>query len=70
LAGSLLACMTRYDRRLARQLGFAVLLKLALLAFLWWVFVRPFHVDASPERVAERIGSAPLLEAAKPGAPR
>jgi hypothetical protein len=62
--------MTRYDRHLARQLGFALLLKLAFLAVLWWIFVRPFHFDVSPERLAQRLGSGPSLEGAKPGVPR
>jgi hypothetical protein len=49
--------MTRLDRHLARQLALALAIKLALLAALWWVFVRPVHVDVSAERLAAQIGA-------------
>jgi hypothetical protein len=62
--------MTHHDRRLARQLGFAVLLKLALLAILWWAFVRPFHVEASPQALADRLGAGPRLQEANQGSTR
>lgn len=51
--------MTRFDRRLGRQLTLALLIKIALLTALWWEFVRPTHVDLSIERVIARIGAMP-----------
>jgi hypothetical protein len=54
--------MTPIDRRLARQLGLAVLVKLALLAVLWWAFVRPVHIDVSVEALSAQIGATPLRQ--------
>jgi hypothetical protein len=54
--------MTHLDRRLARQLGLAMLVKLALLAVLWWAFVRPVHIDVSAEGLSARIGATPLQQ--------
>jgi len=54
--------MTPIDRRLARQLGLAVLVKLALLAVLWWALVRPVHIDVSVEGLSAQIGATPLRQ--------
>lgn len=54
--------MSPIDRRLARQLGLAVLVKLALLAVLWWGFVRPVHIDVSVEGLSAQIGATPLRQ--------
>ncbi|HWY72238.1 MAG TPA: hypothetical protein VNW98_01245 [Burkholderiaceae bacterium] len=54
--------MTHLDRRLARQLGLAMLVKLALLAVLWWAFVRPVHIDVSAQGLSARIGATPLQQ--------
>lgn len=57
--------MHRDDSRLLRHLGIAVAVKLAVLAALWWVFVRDGEVDAGSERTA-----AHLLAPMNPPAPR
>jgi len=54
--------MTPIDRRLARQLGLAVLVKLALLAVLWWAFVRPVDIDLSAEGLSARFGATPFRQ--------
>lgn len=48
--------MTPSEHRLLRHLVIAVLIKLAVLVLLWWLFVRDARVDADAGSVAERIG--------------
>lgn len=45
------------DRRLVRHLSLAVGVKLALLAGLWWLFVREAQPRLDPARVAARVVS-------------
>jgi hypothetical protein len=47
--------MTRDESRLVRHLAIAILVKLALLVALWWVFVRDHRVDA--DRAASQISA-------------
>jgi hypothetical protein len=57
--------MTRDEQRLLRHLVIAVMVKLALLTALWWLFVRDvLHVDA--EQTAAQIG----VPSSPPGAPQ
>lgn len=51
--------MNSDDRRLLRHLAWAVLLKLALLAVLWWAFVRDDRVAVGPEQAAARLVAPP-----------
>ncbi|MEO8806924.1 MAG: cytochrome oxidase putative small subunit CydP [Burkholderiaceae bacterium] len=48
--------MTLDERRLMRHLFTAVAVKVALLALLWWAFVRDAHVPADAEQTAAHIG--------------
>jgi hypothetical protein len=50
--------MTRDERRLRRHLVTAVLVKLALLAVLWFMFVRGERVDVDADQAAGRLGSS------------
>jgi uncharacterized protein involved in cysteine biosynthesis len=54
--------MTRDEHTLLRHLVLAVLLKLALLTALWWVFVRDAHVAVDAQSTASHLGgpAAPL----------
>ena len=47
--------MNHHDQQLRRHLLIAVLIKLALLAVLWWAFVRDTGVSVDNARVAEAI---------------
>ncbi|GJI97816.1 hypothetical protein RugamoR57_45340 [Duganella caerulea] len=47
------------DQRLLRHLAVAVLLKLALLAVLWWAWVRDAGVDVDAGAMADRVGAPP-----------
>ncbi|WP_175048317.1 cytochrome oxidase putative small subunit CydP [Duganella vulcania] len=47
------------DQRLLRHLAVAVLLKLALLAVLWWAWVRDARVDVDAGAMADRVGAPP-----------
>jgi hypothetical protein len=47
------------DRRLVRHLLVIVTLKVAVLAALWWVFVRDHRVPVDAERAADRFGVTP-----------
>ncbi|MEP7297463.1 MAG: cytochrome oxidase putative small subunit CydP [Burkholderiales bacterium] len=58
--------MTFYERRLMRHLFAAVAVKLALLALLWWAFVRDAHAPADAEQTAAHIG----VTAPTPGVPQ
>ncbi len=56
-------------RRLVRHLALAVIVKLAALAALWWVFVRDAHVAVDPDAVAAHVGvDAHAPAATSPGA--
>ena len=57
--------MSPSDRRLLRHLAVAVAVKLALLAVLWWAFVREQRVPVDGEAAA-----AHLATATQPGGPR
>lgn len=48
--------MTRDEKRLVHHLVIAVVVKLALLATLWWLFVHDTRVDTNAERTASHIG--------------
>lgn len=50
--------MSNDDRRLTRHLALAVALKLALLATLWWCFVRDEQVNVDASAAAAHL-SAP-----------
>ncbi|MBK1687562.1 cytochrome oxidase putative small subunit CydP [Rubrivivax gelatinosus] len=43
------------DHRLLRHLALAVLVKLVLLAGLWWLFVRDARVDVDADTAALRV---------------
>ena len=43
------------DSRLLRHLGIAVAVKLAVIAALWWVFVRDRAIDAGSEQTAAHL---------------
>lgn len=45
--------MNRHERQLRRHLLIAVLVKVAVLAVLWWVFVRDAGVSVDAGRIAE-----------------
>jgi hypothetical protein len=45
------------DRRLARHLAIAVLLKLLALTALWWLFIREARVEVDADRAVSRLGS-------------
>lgn len=47
------------DRPLLRHLTLVVLVKLAVLAGLWWVFFRPAQVPVNPDTAAEHVTSVP-----------
>ncbi len=57
--------MTDPNRRLRRQLVVAVLIKLALLAGLWWAFVRDTRVVVDAEAVAHRLGAPTQISGEK-----
>jgi cbb3-type cytochrome oxidase subunit 3 len=54
------------DRRLARHLAVAVVLKLLVLCALWWAFARDARVNTDAEQTAEHIG----VNLTPQGAPR
>lgn len=56
--------MTQDERRLTRHLVIAVLIKLAVLVLLWWVFVRDARVSVGTEGVATRFSEPALTEGA------
>jgi hypothetical protein len=56
--------MTRDERRLARHLAIAVAVKLAVLALLWWAFVRDAPPAVDPQQAAAHLG----ISASPPGA--
>lgn len=58
--------MTREESRLLRHLVTAVLVKLAVLALLWWAFVHEHTVPADAEQTAEHLGGTPTRAGAAP----
>ena len=50
--------MISEDQRLLRHLLIAVVVKLAILALLWWVFVREHRVPVDAGQAAVRMGVA------------
>ncbi len=53
------------DKRLLRRLAVAVLIKLALLAGLWWAFVRDARVVVDAEAIAQRLGAPTQISGEK-----
>ena len=52
--------------RLVRHLVIAVVLKLAVLAVLWWAFVRNDRVGMDTERAAAHLGAPLVADRARP----
>ncbi len=50
--------MTDNDKRLLRHLVLAVLIKLAAVMALWWMFVRDARVEVDAERAGARVVGA------------
>ncbi|MCO7579934.1 MULTISPECIES: cytochrome oxidase putative small subunit CydP [Pseudomonas] len=48
--------MTHSDQRLRRHLLLAVLIKLAVLTVLWWLFIRDTHVSVDATVIGNRLG--------------
>ncbi|QZI73310.1 hypothetical protein K5F93_14205 [Pseudomonas protegens] len=48
--------MTHSDQRLRRHLLIAVLIKLAVLTVLWWLFIRDTHVSVDATVIGNRLG--------------
>lgn len=49
--------MTDPDKRLLRNLAIALLIKLAVLSILWWVFIRDSRVSVDAAAIGDRIGA-------------
>jgi hypothetical protein len=58
--------MTCDERRLVRHLVIAVTVKLALLAALWWLFVRDARVHVDADQTAAQLGAPPSTSGATP----
>ncbi|WP_230177368.1 cytochrome oxidase putative small subunit CydP [Aquabacterium sp. CECT 9606] len=58
--------MSVADSPLQRHLATAVVVKLALLAVLWFVFVRDAHVAVDTEQTAAHVSGVPPGPGAKP----
>ena len=56
--------MTPDERRLTRHLVLAVVVKLALLAGLWWAFIGDFRVVVDADTAAAQFGSTPTTSGA------
>lgn len=54
--------MSPSDRRLLRHLLIAVLVKLVVLAGLWWMFVRDARISVDTERVVAQVIDAASSE--------
>lgn len=54
--------MQDIDRYLVQRLGIAVLVKLGLLAAIWWVFVHPYTVHVSADRLLRHELGAPASQ--------
>jgi hypothetical protein len=57
--------MNRDDSRLLRRLTTAVAVKLAVLAVLWWAFVRNSAVDVDSEQAAAHLLAPTTSSAAR-----
>lgn len=57
--------MTDPDKLLLRHLVIAVLIKLALLTALWWLFVRDARVSVDPDAIVDRIGATISTQGAR-----
>lgn len=57
--------MLNPNKRLLRHLALAVAIKLAVLAALWWVFVRDSRVAVDAELIANRVGTATQISGEK-----
>lgn len=53
--------MNLTDRRLLRYLVHAVLIKLAVLALLWWVFVRDARLPVDTDATARQLGAPAVV---------
>jgi hypothetical protein len=53
------------NARLLRHLALAVLIKLAVLATLWWTCVRDARVFVDAESIAQRVRAAPQISGEK-----
>ncbi|MES2160963.1 MAG: cytochrome oxidase putative small subunit CydP [Pseudomonadota bacterium] len=53
------------DKRLLRRLTFAVLIKLAVLAGLWWAYVRDSRVVVDAEVIAHRLAAPTQISGEK-----
>jgi hypothetical protein len=62
--------MSLDDRRLLRHLFTAVAVKLAVLAALWWAFIRDAAVDAGTEQTAAHLAAPGAGPNPATGAPR
>lgn len=58
--------MTRDEQRLLRHLVMAVVIKLALLTALWWVFVRDAQVAVDAQSTASHLGGPNLSRSPSP----
>jgi hypothetical protein len=56
--------MAPTDKRLVRDIGFALVLKLALITLLWWCFFRGAAVSVDDGQMAMHIGAPAAAEAA------
>ena len=56
MARAQLTVMNLSDKRLRHPLLTAVLLKLLLLALLWWLFIRDSYVSVDASGIANRFG--------------
>jgi hypothetical protein len=61
--------MKGVERSLLRHLSLVVLLKLAVLAALWWVFVRDQRVDVDSDSAGAHLGSAAAAQPLPPPPP-
>lgn len=50
--------MSQEESRLFRHLAIAVMLKLLVLAVLWWMFVRDVRVNVDVEQAAAQMSGA------------
>lgn len=57
------------SQKLIKHLLLTVLLKLAVLAGLWWCFVRPIQPQINPDAVAAHLSSSPLVLTPKKATP-
>ena len=53
--------MNLTDRRLLRYLVHAVLIKLAVLALLWWAFVRDARLPVDTDATARQLGAPAVV---------